>query len=200
MKFKINLASLPYENARRFYLLWGVGLVAVALFTGALVYGAVSGWQHTHSISRQISSEKENLKKLQARENEDLAILNKPENREVREKSQVLNGLIRQKEFSWTLIFADLEHLMPARLHVLSITPQVTKENDIEVIMQVAGPSRDKEIELVQRLEESKQFRYVQITAENTNPRPNSPDDAVQFDISATYLPTAAREPERSGQ
>ena len=37
MKFKINLASEPYENARRFYLRWGSLLLAVAVLTGALV-------------------------------------------------------------------------------------------------------------------------------------------------------------------
>lgn len=197
MKFKINLASQPYENARRFYLLWGLGLAAVALFTGALVYGAVSGWRSAHVTSQHVAAERENLKKLQAQENADLAILNKPDNRQVREKSQVLNGLIRRKEFSWTLIFADLERLMPSRLHVLSITPLINKENEIEVHMQVAGASRDKAIELVQRMEASREFRRAQVLSENTSQRPSQPDDAVQFDIIALYLPAAAREPEK---
>jgi hypothetical protein len=200
MKFNINLATQPYEDARRFYVLWGLALVAVALFTGALLYGAISGWRNAHVISRHIATERQHLKDLEARENADLAILNKPDNRQVREKSQVLNGLIRQKEFSWTLIFADLEHLMPSRLHVISITPQLTKENEIEVHMQVAGASRDKAIELVQRMEASKEFRHAQVLSENSTPRGGTPDDAVQFDITALYVPVAAREQERSGQ
>ena len=78
------------------------------------------------------------------------------------DKSQVLNGLIRRKEFSWTLIFSDLEHLMPARLHVVSITPQLDKNNEIEVHMMVAGDSREKAIELVHNMENSREFRHAQ--------------------------------------
>ncbi len=200
MKFRINLASQPYENARRFYLLWGAALVALALFTGALVYGAASGWRSARGLSRHIATERQQLKELQARENADLAILNQKNNRDVRDKAEVLNGLIRRKEFSWTLIFADLEHLMPARLHVLSITPLVNKQNEIEVHMQVAGPSRDKAIELVQRMEESSEFRNAQVLAENSKARADKPDDAVEFEITALYVPASLRQPERSGQ
>jgi hypothetical protein len=201
MKFNINLATQPYESARRFYLLWGLALVAIALFTAALIYGAVSGWRNAHAISRHIAAERQHLKDLQARENADLAILNKPDNRQVRDKAQVLNALIRQKEFSWTLIFSDLEHLMPARLHVLSITPKLNKDNEIEVRMQVAGASRDKAIELVQRMEGSREFRHAQVLAENNNsPRFGQSGDLVQFDITALYVPAALRPAEGSGQ
>ena len=198
MKFKINLATQPYENTRRFYLLWGAVLVAVALFTAALLYGAVSGWRNSHGISRQIAAEQKTLKELQARERADLAILNQPQNREVREKSQVLNGLIRRKEFSWTLIFSDLERLMPTRLHVVSITPLLNKDNEIELHMQVAGDSRDKAIELVDRMERSPAFRHAQVLQENSVPASAQPGDSVQFVISAIYLPGMVREPERS--
>jgi len=200
MKFAINLATQPYQDARRFYLLWGAVLVAAALLTGALLYGAGSGWRHSHGISRQIAAEQRTLKQLQDRERADLAILNQPQNRDVRERSQVLNGLIRRKEFSWTLIFSDLEHLMPARIHVVSITPLLNKDNQIEVHMQVAGDSRDKAIELVDRMEHSPAFRHAQVLQENSTPRAALPGDSVQFDLSAIYLPGAVREPERSGQ
>lgn len=129
-----------------------------------------------------------------------MAILNKPENRQVRDKAQLLNALIRQKEFSWTLIFADLEHLMPARLHVISITPRLNKDNEIEVRMQVAGASRDKAIELVQRMEDSKVFRHAQVLAENNSIRTGEPGDLVEFDITALYVPAAMHPAEGSGQ
>src|SRR5438552_5858984 len=141
MKFKINLASEPYENAGRFYFRWGSLVLVLALLTGALIYGAVLGWRNAHSVNRRIAAEKANLDKLNQQEQQDIAILSKPENRDVRDKSQVLNALIRRKEFSWTLIFSDLEHLMPTRIHVVSITPQLDKNYDIEVHMMVAGDS-----------------------------------------------------------
>ena len=76
------------------------------LLSGALVFGAVSGWRNAHGLSGRIAAEQANLDKLNRQEQQDLAILNKPENRDVRDKSRVLNGLIRSKQFSWTLIFS----------------------------------------------------------------------------------------------
>jgi len=50
-------------------------------------------------------------------------ILNLPENRSTRDRSQFLNELFRRKAFSWTRVFEDLERVMPARLHLISIQP-----------------------------------------------------------------------------
>jgi hypothetical protein len=209
MKFAINLASQPYENVQRFFLRWGTLLLAAIVLTGGLVYGAVIGWRHTHVVNQKIAAEKTTLEKLDRQEQQDLAILNKPENSDVRDKSQVLNSLIRRKEFSWTLIFADLEHLMPTRLHVVSITPQLDLNNDIEVHMVVAGDSREKAIELVQNMEKSREFRRAQVLNESSTRREGGSamnGDSVQFEITAQYVPLTPTVPaastaqERSGQ
>ena len=208
MKFKINLASEPYENAGRFLLRWGALLLVLVALTGVLIYGAVLGWRNAHAINRKIAAEKVNLDTLQRQEQQDVDILNKSENRDVRDKSQVLNGLIRRKEFSWTLIFSDLEHLMPTRLHVLSITPQLDRSFDIEIHMTVAGDSRDKAIELVHNMETSREFRHAQIVSENDSRHDGGAQagDAVQFEIIAQYVPIPPSAPapagaqERSGQ
>jgi hypothetical protein len=202
MKFNINLATQPYEDARRFFILWGAVLVVVAALTGVLVYGAVLGWRHAHAVGKRIAIEKSNLDKLTQQEQADLAILNKSENRDVKDRSQVLNSLIRRKQFSWTLIFADLEHLMPARLHVVSIKPQLDLNNEIEVNMRVAGDSRDKAIELIHNMEQSRQFRRAQVLSESTleQQQGRGPGDTVLFEISAQYVPLAAGAPAAAQQ
>jgi hypothetical protein len=191
MRFKINLATEPYESVRRFFLLWGIVLAAVALFTVALVYGAATGWRSARGLRGKIAIEQQTLDKLNRQEEADLAILNKPENRDIHERSIALNDLIRRKEFSWTRIFADMEKLMPARLHVVSIVPRVTPDNDIEIHLQVAGTSRDKAIELVQRMEKSPDFHRAQILSESTAENPQQSGDTVQFEISALYVPNS---------
>jgi type IV pilus assembly protein PilN len=185
-----------------------VVLLVIAALTGALVYGAVLGWRHTHAMSQRVAAEKANLDKLNQQEQGDIAILNKPENRDVKERSQVLNSLIRSKEFSWTLIFAELEQLMPARLHVMSIKPQLDLNNDIELHMRVAGDSRDKAIELVHNMEQSREFHHAQVLSESSTQSEQGhgaqPGDTVLFEISAQYVPVApsvaVAAPERSGQ
>jgi hypothetical protein len=200
MRYRINLATQPYQNERRFYSKWSALLILAAVVTGILIYGAVSGWRTSRVMGQKIAVEKENLKRLDAQEQADLAILNKPENRDVREKSQVLNGLIRRKEFSWTLIFADMERIMPTRIHVISITPRLAPNNDIELRLMVAGDSREKAIELIQHMEASKEFRDSRVLSESNTPKTTGqPGEVTLFEVSAVYVPAGAQPPAAEG-
>ncbi len=192
MRLNINLATQPYENVRRFLVQWVSLLVVSMAITAALVYAAVVSLRTLYHTRQLIAEEHEKLKRLEQQENADLAVLNQPQNRDVRDKSRLINGLIRRKQFSWTLIFSDLERIMPSRLHVVSITPQLDAANRIEVRMLVAGASRDKAIELVQKMEQSKTFRYPLILTENYRPE-RTAEDAVQLEISALYVPSTAQ-------
>lgn len=195
MRLNINLATQPYENVRRFLVQWVSLLVVSMAITAALVYAGVVSLRTLYHTRQLIAEEHEKLIRLEQQENADLAVLNQPQNRDVRDKSRLINGLIRRKQFSWTLIFSDLERIMPSRLHVVSITPQLDAANRIEVRMLVAGASRDKAIELVQKMEQSKTFRYPLILTENYRPE-RTAEDAVQLEISALYVPSTAQ---RSG-
>jgi hypothetical protein len=193
MRWNINLASQPYEDARRFALLWGSGLLLFALFTGGLIFIAARGWTNASEIRGHIATERAKLNQLDQQHERDLAILNRPENRDVREKSQFLNTLIRRKQFSWTQVFASLERLMPGRLQVLSITPQLTDDDQILVSVLVAGDARDKAIQLVRNLEKSNTFRFAQVHSESVIPPRNGVPGGVQFEITAFYVPEAER-------
>ncbi len=193
MRWNINLASQPYEDARRFALVWGSGLVLFALVTAGLLFIAVRSFSNAQAIRGHIASERAKLAQLEQQQDRDLAILNQPANRDVREKSQFLNTLIRRKQFSWTQVFTSLERLMPGRLQVLSITPELTKDDQLLVHLLVAGDGRDQSIQLVRNLEKSNEFRFAQVHSESViEPRAGEPG-GVQFEITAYYVPEAER-------
>jgi hypothetical protein len=193
MRWNINLASQPYEDARRFALLWGSGLLVFAVFTAGLLLIAFRSWTDANEVRRHIASERAKLAQLEEQQERDLAILNRPENRDVREKSQFLNMLIRRKQFSWTQVFASLEQLMPSRLQVLSIAPQLTDDDQILVRVLVAGDARDKAIQLVRNLEKSSTFRFAQVHSEAAIEPRNGVPGGVQFEITAIYVPEGER-------
>ena len=88
------------------------------------------------------------------------------------ETSKFLNGLIARKSFSWTRVFMQLEQIMPPKLHVVSISPELQpKTNTVEVHLTVAGTSREAAVELVKRLEQSPSFRDARITEESDEMR-----------------------------
>ena len=191
MRFRINLASQPYENARRFFTQWGIALVALFAVSALLVFAATRSWRTSHALARSIDQERQRLDTLNTQEKADLDILNKEQNRDVRDRSQAINSLILRKEFSWTRLFSDLEKIMPTRLHLIAITPQLTQSDQIEIRMQVGGDSREKAIELQQNMEKFPDFRDARIVTENSNQKSAS-GDLINFEISALYLPAAA--------
>lgn len=188
MRLNINLATQPYENARRFTAIW-TGILGVLLLSAALLGVLVSKrWHDYRQVSRAIAVEKNVLQDLDEKQKQDLAILNKPDNRDVREKSEFLNQLILRKEISWTRIFINLEKMMPPHLRVLSVQPSVVQDQII-LSMQLGGDSRDRAAELVRRMEKSKTFRNAHITVENDTLASPGQQDPMRFTVRAEYVP-----------
>jgi type IV pilus assembly protein PilN len=198
MRLDINLATHPYEDVRRFWLRWGSALAGLSLVTLALIISALMGWRGA-ARDRTLIREREH--QIAARDQERVkaeALLNRPENRTVRDRSQFLNDLFEQKSFSWTQVFEDLEHVMPAHLHVVSIQPQTTQQHQLELKLMVAGDSRERALELVRNMENSQHFRQTQIEEEQVS-RSATPGDNVQFTISSLYIPEQEMASKRSG-
>ena len=153
MRLDINLASQPYEDARQFWLRWGAGTSAVGILTLALVAMTVTGWFTARRDRATIARLNDGIAQRDAIRKQAEDFLNRPENRTTRDESQVLNELIERKSFSWTRVLEDLEKVMPARVHLVSINPNLDDENELALKMVVAGDSRDKAIELAQRMD-----------------------------------------------
>src|SRR5579863_1474495 len=188
MRVDINLASRPYEDARRFWLRWGGGLVALGILTLLLLVMTANGWVAARN-DRQLIQQYEAQSLARDREKADaLALLNLPQNSTTRDRSQFLNDLFQRKAFSWTKAFEDLEQIMPPRLHVVSIHPELAPDNELEIKLIVAGDSREHALDLVSKMEDSKHFHDTYIEEENTTPNGAS-GDTVQFHITALYVP-----------
>jgi type IV pilus assembly protein PilN len=196
MRLDINLATQPYQDARQFWRLWGAGLAALGLVTLALLYFTVAGFisarqdrEIIHKSEQQIAARDQ--ERMQAQ-----ALLNAPQNQAVRDRSAFLNDLFERKALSWTQLFEELERVMPAHLHVVSIKPEMTLDNQLKIKLEVAGDSREGALELVRKMESSPRFRQTQIEAEQaTAQNARSPQDAIQFTITALYAPASGNNP-----
>jgi type IV pilus assembly protein PilN len=194
MRLDINLASQPYEDARQFWMRWGSGLAAASILTLALVAITISGWRAArHDHAAMAEYRKEIAQRDQIRQQAE-DFLNRPENRTTRDESQFLNVLIQRKAFSWTRVLENLEKVMPARVHLVSIHPELDENNQLSLKMLVAGDSRDRALELARRMEESKRFSQTYIENESNRPS-NNGSDPIQFSIHAIYVPETEVEP-----
>jgi Tfp pilus assembly protein PilN len=187
MRLDINLASQPYEDARQFWLRWGSAVGLLGLLTMILLSLTITGWVNARrdreamAQKRALIAERDQLRADAER------ILNLPENRTTRDESQLLNELIERKAFSWTRVLESLEKVMPPRVHLVAIHPELNDDNELALKMTVAGDSRDRAIELARHMEESGRFAQTNIISEA--PQQSTTGDTERFDIAAIYIP-----------
>jgi hypothetical protein len=189
MRLDINLASRPYEDAGQFWLRWGALLGAVGLVTLILLGMTASGWYAARQDRRKIRDLRAQIAERDREKAAAEALLARPENRTIRDKSQYLNYLIARKAFSWTQAFEDLEKIMPAQLHLLSIHPELNDENQLAISMTVGGSSRDHAIQLMRRMEDSQRFHDTKLMEEVQLQAQSGSTDTVKFQIVALYAP-----------
>ncbi len=194
MRVNINLATRPYEDAREFWARWGLGVGALGLLTLVLLVLAMRGWinagrdrHNIQQLQRQIAERDDERTKAQA-------YLDMAANRSTRDQSQFLNGLIQRKAFSWTRVFEDLEKVMPATLHVVSLKPELNDQNQLQLDMKVAGDSRAAALDLVHRMEGSPHFQGTQMVQEGSQTDNGA---GIAADIVAVYVP---EQPNKGGK
>ncbi len=187
MRLDINLASQPYEDAQQFWMRWGTAVGAVALLTLVLLTLDVTGWVNARRDRAAIAEKQAMIADRDQLRAEAERILNLPENRTTRDESQFLNQLIERKAFSWTRVLESLEKVMPPRVHLIGISPQLDEDNRLGLKMTVGGDSRDRAEELLRRMEDSKRFAQTHVTAETSQQSTNGDNELI--DMEAVYIP-----------
>jgi type IV pilus assembly protein PilN len=194
MRININLASNPYEAAREFTRRMGLLVAALAVLAVGLLGYIVHQRSETRDIDQKIAAAKQEIASLDAEKAQAQAILNQPQNRDVADQSQFLNNLFARKALSWTRVFTEMEKLMPANIHVVSMKPEFNRENQLVLHVVVATSAREKAVELVRQMEKSPHFRTAQVEAENTTGNEGNAGATggnIQFEIAAVYVPFA---------
>src|SRR5271165_5482533 len=180
MRLDINLASQPYEDARQFWLRWGTALGAAGVLTLVLLTITIAGWVAARRDHAQIADLHVKIAQRDQTRQQAEEFLSQPQNRATRDESQFLNQLIERKSLSWTHVLEDLEKVMPARVHLVSIHPELDVDNQLTLKMQVAGDSRERAIELARRMEDSRRFAQTNIIAEGATQ--STTGDTVRID------------------
>jgi type IV pilus assembly protein PilN len=186
MRLDLNLATRPYEDAREFWLRWGIGVGVLGLLTLILLGLAIRGWVSAGRDRHAIAQLQSQIAEKDSERTKAQAFLEMAANHSTRDQSQFLNGLIQRKGFSWTRVFEDLERVMPNRLHVVSLRPELNEQNQLELEMKVVGDTRAEAVDLVHRMEGSKHFQGAQLVQES-----QTGDKAaeVMATVSAVYVP-----------
>src|SRR6202008_3049643 len=99
MRLDINLATHRYEDAGQFWIRWGAGLGILGIATLALIAITISGLYDARIDHKKIAELEAKIEERDHERSNAEAMLNRAENRSMRNKSQYLNELIARKAF-----------------------------------------------------------------------------------------------------
>ncbi len=189
MKTRINLATAPLENHRRFIA--GAGLVGVLGVIAMVVLSiyAYHGWRANRDLRADIAGYESQINNLHAHQESLRAFFKLPPNVQVMDRAAFLNSLIKQRSFPWTNLFMDLERILPPGVRVISISPRMESDR-VEIRLLVGASSDESKLKFVKALEESKVFSGVQVRQESRS-KENTPDrDPIQIELVTWYATT----------
>ena len=187
MKTRFNLATKPLENNRRF--------IAVSSLLGAIALIALFSLSlHVMQARRSNAAMRANMNRLQTqiaslqRQQETLRQQFKaPQSVEAMKRSQFLNGLIEQRAFPWTKMFADLGHILPPGVRVISISPQMDN-GKVKVTFTIGAVNEQQGNKFLQAISSSPLFSHV-VPEQETHPKngEGQGSDAVLLNLEAHY-------------
>ncbi len=184
-RIPINLASEPFRRDRAMYVASSalsvvmVGLLAVLV---SLILAQRAQVKDTRAAVDRMEAQLRDITAEQAKLD---AVLRRPENAEVLERSVFLNTLLVRKGISWTKIFSDLEAVMPHNVRLIAIRlPQITSQNEIVLDMTVGSQSGEPVLQMMKKLEESPLFGPTSLY--NWIP-PTQTDPLFKYRVSVNY-------------
>lgn len=188
MRIQLNVATKPLQSHRKFLVGSSLlGTIAALVFAGLgwHVYQARQANAEMRIKSDEIEAQ---VKELQAQRAELERFFSLSENHNLGDRAAFINGLIDARSFNWTLMFMDLERLVPGGVRVVSIEPKQDK-GTIEVKFTIGAVNDEAKLKFIKALEESKSFSNVQLLGIH-KPTAGSNTDQILVELTAEYSRT----------
>jgi Tfp pilus assembly protein PilN len=184
MRVELNLATQPFGHRRLFWLCCGTAALALAVVAVLLIAEYSGNHEVSPEFVRREVELRNELARLMSAEGEARRTLADPANAPVLERSLFLNELLLRKSISWTRTFADLEQILPPRVLMMSIRPQVTTDNQVHLEMQVGAETPPDFIEFLRVLESSGLFGPATISGYSP---PNENQPLYRYQLTVNY-------------
>ena len=190
MRVRLNLATRPLLTHRRFLV--GSGLT---VFIAGVVFVGL-GW-HVNA-TRKANAElrvrtdktRREMALLEAQRRDLERYFGQKDIANLHDRAAFINSILDERSFNWTLMFMDLEHILPPGVRVISIAPKQAGGH-VEVAFSVGATSDDAELKFLHALEESKQFGGIRVINEHPpSSSGNSSGDQKIIDLTAVYSRT----------
>ncbi len=161
MEAPLNFAKAPFRNGRlpRFFFAVVAGALAVATLGHVIVLTRYL-LREAEELDVTVQGMEERLSGLVADIDCTRTALDVQRNDLMSQRVSFLADIYRQKGFSWTGFFNQLESVIPPNVRITSISPSAAR-GEIEVRLTTVGRSLEDLLMLVRSLEESRFFGTV---------------------------------------
>src|ERR1700674_3270415 len=186
MKVRLNLATKALETHRRF--LAGAGLIAVVAGLGFLMLGwhVYSARKADAELRARSERTRQEMAKLETQQKDLERYFSQKDIANLHDRAAFINTILDARSFNWTLMFMDLERILPGGVRVISIEPKQVAGH-VEVKLTVGATSDEAELKFEHALEESKEFTEVQVQRVLNNPSGNQSGDQKVVQLITVY-------------
>jgi Tfp pilus assembly protein PilN len=194
----LNFARAPFTNERLprlVFLLLALLVGAVTLVHGYFLTGYLLREQEELDI--RVGEVRDEIRKTDEAIATTQSSLSREQSAAGNERTAFLTSLYRQKSFSWTGLFNELEAITPGAVRVTSITPTEEK-GEITVTMTIVGRTLQDILEMVRALESSSFFATVFPVDESSVEKPGEADAGIAATLRLHYVEEARPRSESS--
>jgi hypothetical protein len=188
MKVYLNLA-VPRDRRERYSLLWTIPVLILSVIVLAWMATAVIyGLRRSHQVQKSLVAIKARDAALRAREALLQRQIERPEFRQMMQKTEFINGLISQKQFSLTDLTFQVSKLLPpaARLNGLALASSAAQNPEVQ--FAVMGKNEEAIESFLANLEDSNEFSDVIIKSQGFQGGGGSAPQEVALVCTAKYL------------
>jgi len=187
-KLHINVASKPFQNFRLLYILSGLIVAGLVVFTVYNAYVIIDVFVSTRGMKAELKKNSEEEERIKVElQDKKMAVLEIKEKR-VKEVYQYLDGLLRSRAFSWTLFFNEIEHVIPQTVKIASVAPNAQGDR-LTVTIRGLAKKMDGMLAFPENLEKSMAFKNATIWSEEIQA-----DGSIAFNMKFEYYPEKAVE------
>jgi hypothetical protein len=186
MYIRLNLATKPLISHRPF-----LAGAAIAALVGGILF-AILGWrfytlrQADADLRARTEKVQNEMSQIYTQRQQLDRFFSQPETVGLQDRAKFTAAVMEGSSFNWTRLFMDLEHTLPAGVHVLRIEPKLDK-GGAEVKFAIGAANEDAKLKLLKAFEDSKSFSRLELLDEHTGTQGQPGADPLTVEFTASY-------------
>lgn len=187
MAVSLNFARRPFRDNRPIALTVGAAIVLGALLLALNIrdyYAFRASSAGTLAEIQRLNEKAVSTEELAARERNGLAAVRL---KDLQTQSTILNTLLKERDFSWSVLLTRLEHALPDDVYVTRLSPGIQPSGDAILTIDFVGKGPESIVRTLSSLAGDPYFEEP-VPSSESDPEKGAPE-GFQFHLTVRYRP-----------